>query len=132
MLNANKEEMRDLRRENRVNYRPPPKPPDRQNILNHKHETKKGRVRPYENTKGRQEIQNADEEGIKALKDKCLIDKGPNYRPPPKTPYILNVNGEVIGIIENMVPKPKPLPKPPLKVYDRVRAAWINKFKRGS
>ena len=68
---------------------------------------------------------NADEEGIKALKDKCLIDKGPNYRPPSKPPYILNVNGEVIGIIENMVPKPKPPPKPPPKAYDRVRVSWI-------
>ena len=36
-----------------------------------------------------------------------------NYRPPSKPPYILNVNGEVIGIIENMVPKLKPPPKPP-------------------
>ena len=113
MLNANREEMRDLRRKNRVNYRPPPKPPDRKNSLNHKHETKMGRVKPHENRQGRQEIKNADEEGVKALKDKCLIDKGPNYRPPPKPPYILDVNGEVIGIIENMVPKTRPPPKPP-------------------
>ena len=40
-----------------------------------------------------------------------------NYRPPPKPPFILNVNGEVIGIIEKenlpyVVPKPRPLPKP--------------------
>ena len=46
-----------------------------------------------------------------------------NYRPPPKPPYILNVNGEVIGIIkkENMpyvVPKSRPLPKPP-RIYSK-------------
>ena len=32
--------------------RPPPKPPDRQNSLNYKHETKNRRVKPYENKKG--------------------------------------------------------------------------------
>ena len=63
MLNANREELRDSRRENRVNYRPPPKPPDRQKSQNHKHETKKDRVKPCKNKKVRQEIQNADEEG---------------------------------------------------------------------
>ena len=99
--------MRDSRRENRVNYSPPPKPPSRQNSLNHKHETKKGRLKPYENEKGGQEIQNADEE-IKAPKDKCLMDKEPNCRPPPKPPYILDANGEVIGIIENIKPKTRP------------------------
>ena len=31
-----------------------------------------------------------------------------NNRPPPKPPYIVNASGEVIGIIENMVPKPRP------------------------
>ena len=29
-------------------------------------------------------------------------------RPPPKPPYILNINGEVIGIIENVVQKSSP------------------------
>ena len=95
--------------------------------------------------------------GIKALKDKCLIEKEPNYRPPPKSPYILDANGEVIGIIENMVPKTRPPlklprihgnvdregikdlekeclldtvlnkrppPKPPPKVYNRVKVSW--------
>ena len=38
-----------------------------------------------------------------------------NNRPPPKPPYILDGNGEVIGTIENVVPKPIPPPKPPLK-----------------
>ena len=43
-----------------------------------------------------------------------------NKRPPPKSPCILNVNREVVGIIkkENLscvVPKPRPLPKPPPK-----------------
>ena len=33
--------------------RPPPKPPDWQNSLSYKHETKKGRVKPYKNQKGR-------------------------------------------------------------------------------
>ena len=36
-----------------------------------------------------------------------------NSRPPPKPPSIVNANGEVIGIIEKMVPKPKSPPKPP-------------------
>ena len=60
--------------------RPPSKPPDRQNSLNHKHKTKKGSVKPYENKKETQYIQNADEEGIDAQK----IDKELNYRPPSK------------------------------------------------
>ena len=81
--------------------RPPPKPPDRQNSLSYKHDTKKGIEKPYENKKGRQEIQNAEEEGIDAQK----VDEELNYRPPPKAPYILNANGEVIGIIANIVPK---------------------------
>ena len=34
-------------------------------------------------------------------------------RPPPKPPYILNIKGEVIGIIENVVPKTRPPLKPP-------------------
>ena len=34
-------------------------------------------------------------------------------RPPPKPPYIPNINGEVIGIIENVVPKTRPPFKPP-------------------
>ena len=53
-----------IRRENpmklikREIWRPPPKPPDRQNSLNHKHETKKWKVKPYKNKKESQEIQN--------------------------------------------------------------------------
>ena len=38
-----------------------------------------------------------------------------NNRPPPKPPYILDGNGEVIGTIENVVPKPRPPPKLPLR-----------------
>ena len=34
-------------------------------------------------------------------------------RPPPKPPYILNIKGEVIGIIENVVPKIRPPLNPP-------------------
>ena len=73
--------------------------------MNLRHETKNGREKPYENKKETQEIQNADEEGI---------DKEQNYRPPPKPPYILDANGDVIGIIENVVPKSRP-PLKPLK-----------------
>ena len=79
--------------------RPPPKPPDRENSLNLRHETKKGRVRPYKNKKKSQEGQK--------------IDRKLNYRPPPKLPYILHINGEVIGIIENVVPKTRHSFKPP-------------------
>ena len=78
--------------------RPPPKTPDRENSLNFRHETKKGRVRPYKNKKESQEAQK--------------IDRKLNCRPPPKLPYILNANGEVIGILENIVPKNRPPPKP--------------------
>ena len=56
--------------------RPPPRPPDRQNSLNDK--ANKG-VLP--------KIHYVNEERV-------------NYRPPPKPPYIINVDGEVIGIIE--------------------------------
>ena len=35
------------------------------------------------------------------------------HRPPPKPPYILNINGKVIGIIENVVPKTRHPLKPP-------------------
>ena len=34
-------------------------------------------------------------------------------RPPPKPPYILNINGEVIGVIENVVSKTRHSLKPP-------------------
>ena len=88
--------------------RPPPKPPDRQNSSNHKHETKNGREKPYKNIKGRKEIQNAEEKEIDVQK----IDKKLNYRPPPKPPYILNANGEVVGIIENIEPKTRSPLKP--------------------
>ena len=79
--------------------RSPPKPPDRENSLNLRHETKKGRVRPYENKKESQEAQK--------------IDRKLNCKPTPKLPYILNANGEVIGILENIVPKNRPPPKLP-------------------
>ena len=59
--------------------RPPPKPPDRENSLNLRHETKKGRVRPYKNKKESQEAQ--------------IIDRELNCTPTPKLPYILNANG---------------------------------------
>ena len=79
--------------------RPPPKPPDRENSLSLRHETKKGRVRPYKNKKESQEAQ--------------IIDRKLNCRPTPKLPYILNANGEVIGILENIVPESRPPPKLP-------------------
>ena len=88
--------------------RPPPKPPDRQNSVNYEQGTKKRRIKPYENQEERQEIQNAEEGGIDAQK----IDKELNCRPPPKPPYILNTNGKVIGIIENVVLKTRPPLKP--------------------
>ena len=104
--------------------RPLPKPPDRKNGLNHKQETKNGRVKPYENKKESQEIQNADEEGIDAQK----IDKELNYRPPPKPPYILIANGEVIGIIENIVPKTRPSLKPS-RIHSKVDREGIDQEK---
>ena len=77
--------------------RPPPKPPDRQNRLNVK-------------------VSKRILSKVHAKKDRG------NYRPPPKLPYILNVKGEVIGIIENenlpyIVPKSKPPPEPPPKGF---------------
>ena len=70
-------------------YRPPPRPPDRQNSLNDKASK---RVLPDVDPKGRPltkppDIHYANEERV-------------NYRPPPKPPYILSVDEEVIGIIE--------------------------------
>ena len=52
---------------------------------------------------------NANREGIR---DSEKEDRA-SYRPPPKPPYIVNANGEVMGIIENMVPEPRTPPKHP-------------------
>ena len=41
------------------------------------------------------------------------LAKRETCRPPPKPPYILDTKGEVIGIIENVVPKTRPPLKPP-------------------
>ena len=93
--------------------RPPPKPPDRENSLNLRHETKKGRVRPYKNKKESQEAQ--------------IIDRKLNCRSTPKLPYILNANGEVIGILENIVPKNRPPPKSLnlcQDVRDKINLGW--------
>ena len=70
-------------------YRPPSKPPDRQNNIDIKAKNYPG-------------------------------EETANNRPPPKSPCILNVNREVVGIIkkENLscvIPKPRPPPKPPPK-----------------
>ena len=102
----------------------PPKPPDRQNSVNYEHETKKGIEKPYENQEERQEIQNAEEEVIDAQK----IDKELNHRPPPKPPYIVNTNEEVIGIIKNVVPKTRPPPKPP-RIHSSVDREGIDQEK---
>ena len=85
--------------------RPPPKPPNRENSLNLRHETKKGRVRPSENKKESQEAQK--------------IDRELNYGPTPKLPHILNTNGEAIGILENIVPKNRSPPKLPPSILHR-------------
>ena len=69
--------------------RSPPKLPDRQNSLNDK---ASNRVLP--------KIYYTSEETA-------------NYQPPPKPPFIQNINGEVIGITENVVPKTRPPPKLP-------------------
>ena len=54
--------------------RPLPKPPDRENSLNFRHETKKGRVRPYKNKKESQEAQiDKQETEIAGLLQSCLI-----------------------------------------------------------
>ena len=66
---------------------------------------RKSRVRWYKNGKESQEAQK--------------IDRELNYRPPPKLPYILNANGEVIGILENIVPKNRPQQKPPPSIWHR-------------
>ena len=47
------------------------------------------------------------------------------YRPPPKPPYILNIKGEVIEIIENVVPKTRP-PLKPLKILGSVDREGID------
>ena len=78
----------------------------------------------YKNQEERQEIHNAEEEGIDAQK----IDKELNYRPPPKPPYIVNTNGGVIGIIENIVPKIRPPLKPP-RIHGSVDRKGIDQEK---
>ena len=85
---------------------------------------KKGRVKPYKNKKETQGIQNAEEEGIDVQK----IDKELNCRPPPMPSYILDANGEVIGIIENVVPETRlPLKLP--RIHDSVDREGINQKK---
>ena len=99
-------------------YRPPPKPPDRQNRLNIKI-SKRMLSKTYLSEKrvGYRPIPmcpfmlNANREG----KRNSEKENGASYRPTLKPPYILNVNGEVIKIIKNMVPKSKPPQKPPPK-----------------
>ena len=59
--------------------RPPPEPPDRQNSLNDNYW-------PYHLSKR------------VFPKIHCANEERVNYRPPPKPPYILNIDGEVIGI----------------------------------
>ena len=49
-------------------------------------------------------------------------------RPPPKPPYILDINGEVIGIIENVVPKTRPPLKPP-RIHGNVDREGIDQEK---
>ena len=105
-------------------HRPPTKPPDRPNSVNYEQETKRGRIKLCKNQEGRHEIQNLEEEGIDAQK----IDKELNCRPLPKQPYILNINGEVIGIIENVVPKTRPLLKPP-RICSKVDREGIDQEK---
>ena len=46
-------------------------------------------------------------------------------RPLPKPPYILNINGEVIGIIENVVPKTRYPLKPP-RIHSSVNREGID------
>ena len=82
-----------VKRKNTSMCRLPPEPSDRQNGLNDKASKT---VFP--------DIYYANEERV-------------NYRPPPKPPYILNINGEVIGIIEkeNLLytePNYRPPPNP--------------------
>ena len=65
---------------------------------------------------------NANREGMRDSKKEDRV----NYMPPSNPPYIVNVNGEVIGIIEEKedLPYVIPKPKPPLKDYNRVRVSW--------
>ena len=83
--------------------------------MNLRHETKKSRVRPYKNKKESQGTQK--------------IGRELNYRPPPKLPYILDTNGEVIGIIENLVPKSRPPLKPP-GIHGSIDREGIDQRKR--
>ena len=59
---------------------------------------------------------NGNREGMRDLEKEDRV----SYRAPPRPPYIVNVNEEVIGTIEkedlpHVVPKLKPPPKPPPK-----------------
>ena len=74
-----------------------------------------------------QEIQNAEEEGIVAQK----IDKELNCRHPHEPPYIVNTNREVIGIIENVVPKIRTPLKTP-RIHSSVDREGIDLEKESS
>ena len=56
-----------------------------------------------------------------------MIANEPNCRPPPKPPYILNGNGDVIWIIENVVPKTRPHLKP--RIHSSVDREGIDQEK---
>ena len=80
--------------------RPPPKPRDGQNNLDIK--AKRGELPKFH----------------------YASEETANYKP-PKPPFILDGNGEVIGIIENVVPKTRPPLKPP-RIHSSVNIEEID------
>ena len=69
--------------------------------------------------------------GSKAIRRVSPIKlvKRETCRPPPKPPYILNIKGEVIRIIENLVPKTRPPFKPP-RIHGRLDKEGIDQEKK--
>ena len=64
--------------------RPPSKPPDRQNSLNYKHETKKGGVQPYKNKKGKTRNPKCRGRRDRCPKEQVLDRQGTKLQAPSK------------------------------------------------
>ena len=101
--------------------RPPSKPPDRQNSLNYKHETKKGREKPYKKGKTRNPK-------CRGRRDRCPKDRqGTKLQAPSKATLYTKCQWRSNRIIENIVPKTRPL-KPP-RIHSSVVREGIDQEK---
>ena len=81
----------------RVNYRPPPKPPYIQKVdgevigIIEKENLSYAIPKPRPPPKPPRIHSNADREGIRDPEKECLLDSEPNYSPPPKSLKVCNI-----------------------------------------